>query len=141
MNHNFALNKANPSAPTKCRCWPPGAAHRQPITKSKFWSKKNLGRKYEFWSENEDLGVFDIADFKFLGLDTRFVRNLRNRFWILENWFWIENSKIVFFNFRISSRDLKIWIQRCRKPLNLHFRFKIPIFTSNFSSTNILMLY
>ena len=32
-------------------------------------------RKFEFWSENVDLGVFDIAEFKFLGLEMRFERN------------------------------------------------------------------
>ena len=49
---------------------------------------------------------------------------------------------IVFSNFfRISIRDHQIWNQRPRKPLNLHFRFKILIFASNFSSTKILILY
>ena len=43
--------------------------------------------------------------------------------------FDFQNSKIVFFNFfRISSRNPRIRIQRCRKPKNLHFRFKIQIF-------------
>ena len=56
--------------------------------------------------------------------------------------FDFENFKINFSNFsRISFRDPKIRIQRCRKPLNLHFRFKIPIFASNFSSTKILILF
>ena len=31
--------------------------------------------KIEFWRENQDLEVFDIADFKFLGLETRFEDN------------------------------------------------------------------
>ena len=60
--------------------------------------------------------------------------------WDLEIHF--QKSKINFSNsFRILFRDLKIWNQRCRKPLNLHFRFKILIFASNFSSTKILILY
>ena len=51
-------------------------------------------------------------------------------------------SKIDFSNFsRIWFRDLKIRNQRCRKPHNLYFRFKIIIFASNFSATNILILY
>ena len=48
------------------------------------------------------------------------------------------NLKIDFSNFfRILLRDLKIPNQRCRKPINLHFRFKIHIFASIFSSTEI----
>ena len=39
----------------------------EPHTKSRFWSKKNLKRKFEFWSEN--------GDFKFLGLKSKFGRN------------------------------------------------------------------
>ena len=70
----------------KERAWS-AQVERWPNTKSRFWSKKNLKRKWEFWSENEDLGVFDIADFKFLGLGTRFERNWRNWFWIFENGF------------------------------------------------------
>ena len=57
----------------------------KPNTKSRFWSKKNLKRKLEFWSEKEDVGVFGIADFKFLGLEARFERNWRKWFWNLEN--------------------------------------------------------
>ena len=67
--------------------WDTQGQKQVPKTKSRFWSKKNLKRKLEFWSKNEDLGVFDIADFKFLGLDTRFERNWRNRFWIFKIWF------------------------------------------------------
>ena len=53
-----------------------------------------------------------------------------------------ENLKIIFSNsFRISIWDLKIWNRQRRKPLNLHFRIKILIFVSNFSSTKILILY
>ena len=45
-----------------------------------FRWKKNLKRKWEFWSENVDLGVFDIADFEFDGLEMIFERNWRKRF-------------------------------------------------------------
>ena len=45
--------------------------------------------------------------------------------------FW--KSKIDFSNSsRILLQDLKIWNQRCRKLLKLHFRFKIPIFAQIF---------
>ena len=61
-------------------------------------------------------------------------------FWGLK--FDFEILKIAFFNSsRISFRDHQIRNQRCRKPPNLHFRFKIHIFASNFSSTKILILY
>ena len=40
------------------------------------------------------MGVFDIADFKFLGLEARFERNWRNRFWDFENGFHDAKSKI-----------------------------------------------
>ena len=59
----------------------------------------------EFWSENVDLGVFDIADFKFLGLGTRFGRNWRNRFWIFENGF--QDPKCQIRN-RISDFEVPI---------------------------------
>ena len=63
------------------------------------------------------------------------------RFGIFDSKINFLKSKIDFSNSsRILLRDLKIWNQRCRKPLNLHFRFKIPIFASNFSSTKILIL-
>ena len=41
--------------------------------------KRNFGisveEKLEFWSENVDLGVFDIAEFKFWGLESKFEKN------------------------------------------------------------------
>ena len=41
----------------------------------------------EFWCENVDLGVFDIADFKFLGPKSKFERNGRNWFSSFQNQF------------------------------------------------------
>ena len=67
--------------------------------------------KSEFWSEKEDLGVFDIAEFKFLGPKSKFERNWRKRFSIFQIFkieFWVRKLKIViefqvlrcwFFNF------------------------------------------
>ena len=49
-----------------------GANSLQPNTKL----IKNLEEeKYEFSSENMDLGVFDIAEFKFWGPESKFDRN------------------------------------------------------------------
>ena len=42
---------------------------------------------YEFRSENVDLGVFDIADFNFLGPKSKFERNWRKRFSNFQNQF------------------------------------------------------
>ena len=67
---------------------------------------------------------------------------IRFRFWFLAPKIHFQKSKINFSNSsRISFREPKIRIQRCRKPINLHFRFKIHIFASKFSSTKILILY
>ena len=40
------------------------------------------------------MGVFGIADFKFLGLETRFERNRKNRFWIFKITFLASKLKI-----------------------------------------------
>ena len=43
-----------------------------------FGAKKNSN-----WAENSYLDQIEGAEFKFLGLDIRFVRNERRQFWIL----------------------------------------------------------
>ena len=44
------------------------------------------------------MGVFEDGDFKFLGLETRFERKWRNRFWIFENGFHDAKSQIRYRN-------------------------------------------
>ena len=46
-----------------------------------FWHVSEDEEKIEFWSDNVDLGVFDVGDFKFLDPKSKFERNWRKRFW------------------------------------------------------------
>ena len=130
------------------------------------WKSRNrlTGQNLKFWFLNN----FDLRKMKNLHLKTSnsiSILNFGDRnsksipkieksapqnlkfdfdFEFLGRKFDFENFKIDFSiinSFRISIWDLKIWNQRCRKPLNLYFRFKILIFASNFSSTKILILY
>ena len=101
------------------------AVQAVPNTKSRFWSKKKLHRKLKFWSEKQDLGVVDIADFNFLGPKSKFERNWRKRFSNFQNQFpgpKIQNrNRISGFDVPIShffetkffkNRNFKFWQSR-----------------------------
>ena len=102
------------------------------LKNSKFWWK---------WDEmqNSTLPKFEISIFEKLGFGKIGNRHLTTvkkykigtskpeielRFGIFDSKINFLKSKIDFSDSsRILLRDLKIWNQRCRKPLNLYFRF------------------
>ena len=66
---------------------------------------KLVEEKFEFWCQKVDFGVFEIADFKFDGLESKFERNWRKRFSNFRN--RILGPKIENRN-RISGFDVPI---------------------------------
>ena len=118
------------------------------ILKIRFWnnwvSKKIRNRVIKTWNSFSILNFGDRHSKSITKIWKFAPQNLKfdYDFEFQDQKFDFENLKIDFSNsFRISIWDLKISNQRCRKPFNLHFRFKILIFDSNFSSTKILILY
>ena len=76
-----------------------------PNAKSIFCSKIFF-EKFEFSSENLDLGVFDVGDFKFLGPESKFERNWTNRFSNFQNQF---SGQKIQNRIRISGFEMPIF--------------------------------